>query len=67
MDLLSGFARDGFGSYDTLTGIEGVVGSDAGDIIYGTNSADVRPAAAATIRSSPGTERTISMGAPATM
>ena len=41
VDLLSGFARDGFGSYDTLIGIEGVVGSEAGDLLYGTNSADV--------------------------
>ena len=35
VDLLSGFARDGFGPYDTLIGIRGVVGSEAGDIIYG--------------------------------
>ena len=34
------FARDSFGTFELLTGIEGVIGTDFADVMYGTNQGD---------------------------
>jgi Ca2+-binding RTX toxin-like protein len=48
VDLLNGFAQDGFGAYDTLVSIEAIYGSDRdrvagvlGDVLIGDNNANV--------------------------
>ncbi len=35
------FARDSFGNFELMTGIEGVIGTDAADVMYGTNDANL--------------------------